>query len=68
MNPHILITGREMLIPFEAMPSDLKEKYERFRENRDITTFRASYYCIPPEHVHTVLAEMLEYVMSITID
>lgn len=68
LNPHILITGREMLIPFEVMPEELKEKYERYRDNRDITTFRATYFCIPPDYVHKVLSEMLEYVMSIVIE
>ena len=68
MNRPILVTKQEMIIPHELMPEELRLKYSHYLTFRYYDYCTSAFFVVPPDRSHYVLAEMLEYVMSVTIE
>ena len=68
MSLPILITKQEMLIPHELMPEELRLKYSHYLKFRNYDYCTSAFFIVPPDRSHYVLADMLEYVMSVTIE
>ena len=68
MNLPILLTKQEMLVPHELMPVELRLKYSHYLTFRNYDYCTSAFFAVPPDRSHYVLADMLEYVMSVTLE